>query len=298
MFGASNIGRTGRASCELIALAALGLSAVTTVASAATYGPLGRVAPIDPAVVRIDEPKYLGSPVNGNYLMRDSTGKTFRLADMMGKPLILLFSYYGCDGSCPTVNANLAAVLRKMSRFKLGRDYHVLTVSFDQHDTVASARAFVKKINGGKPLPTGWRHAVLAQPKSDIGALTSSLGYRYFWSREDQVFLHPNVMMFLTPQGRVARYLYGTAMSAKEVELALIDADWGRISNAGQIGDLLTGACYSYNFATGKYTINTSLLVGVAALGGGIALVLFSLSAFRTKQFFRTRKSRRLNYVQ
>ena len=64
----------------------------------------------------------------------------------------------------------------------------------------------------------GWRHAILENKETDISQLTSSVGYRYFWSRADQVFLHPNAVLFITPEGRVARYLYGTAMKKKEVE--------------------------------------------------------------------------------
>lgn len=280
------------------ALFALTLLAAASAVWAAPYGSLGRDSSIDPAIMRVDETRYLGSPINRNYLLRDADGREFRLGDMMGKPLILLFSYYGCDGTCPTLNANLAAALHNVTRFALGRDYRVLTVSFDRHDTATTARTFADKTRDGLSLPAGWRHAVLKRPETDIDTLTASVGFRYFWSRADQIFLHPNVLIFLTPEGRVARYLYGTAMDKKEVELALIDADWGRISNAGQFVDMLTGVCYSYNFAEGRYTINMSLLVGVASLLGGIALVLLTLSLFRTRQLFRTRKPRRLSYVR
>lgn len=77
-----------------------------------------------------------------------------------------------------------------------------------------------------------------------------TIGFRYFWSRIDKTFLHPNVLVFLTPEGRVARYIYGTQLDARTIELALIDADWGRISgSASAVFDMITGACFSYNYS-------------------------------------------------
>jgi protein SCO1 len=258
---------------------------------AAPNGALGRESTIDPAIMRIDEPRHLGARLDPGFVLTDSNGRDFRLGEILGKPVILLFSYYGCDGACPTINRSLADVVQQVQRFALGRDYRVLTVSFDRQDTQETARRFVDRFRSALPAVEGWRHAVLKQREGDIGALTGSVGYRYFWSRADQVFLHPNVLVFLTPEGRVARYLYGTAVEKKEVELALIDADWGRISNVGAVFDMLTGVCFSYNFAEGRYTYNMSLLVGVASLVAGILLVLLSLMVFRTK------KSRRLTYA-
>jgi protein SCO1 len=259
--------------------------------AAVPYGPAARQSVIDPAVMRIDEPRHLGAPLDRDLPLVDSEGRAFRLGDMLGKPLILLFSYYGCDGACPTLNGSLVQALRDVGRFALGRDYHVLTVSFDRQDTPESARRFLAKVRAQVPPGTGWRHAVLQRPQTDIDVLTGATGYRYFWSRADQMFLHPNALVFVTPEGRVARYLYGTAVAGREVQLALIDADWGRISNGGAAFDMLTGVCYSYNFSEGRYTFNLSLLIGLASLLFGVSLIVFSL------WFFRSRKTGRLSHA-
>jgi protein SCO1/2 len=213
------------------------------------------------------------------------------MQDVLGKPVILLLSYYGCDGTCPTMNANLERVLADVKRFKLGEDYRVLTVSFDAADTPQTTTAFLDKtraLGGGKsqayPMRgIAWRHATVSGSPEQVRAFAAGVGFRFFWSQEDKVFLHPNVVVFLTPEGRVARYLYGTRLDAETVELALIDADWGRISNSTALFDMMTGACFSYNYAEGRYQPNYSLLAGVASLLSGIALMILGAWLYRRK---------------
>ncbi len=226
--------------------------------------------------MQIDEPRYLGNRLQRDTWLTDTEGRHFRVAEMMGKPLILLLSYYGCDGTCPTMNAELAKVLEKLKRFQLGKDYRVLTVSFDKRDTVATAQGFLSKSSG---VPTamqdGWRHAVLGagDAAGSVEGFAGEVGFRFFWSDAAKAFLHPNVLVFLTPEGRVARYIYGTRMDVRTIELAITDADWERISNSTAVFDMITGACFSYNYAEGRYQWNYSLLAGVGSLLLGLVLM-------------------------
>lgn len=249
----------------------------------APYGSFTGESNIDPGVMQIDEPSFLGTPIRKDLALIDSRGERFLLGDMLGKPLILLFSYYSCGGSCPIMNNLLKQALKKTDRFKLGKDFRVLTVSFDKHDTPETMQTFVDDIELPISDSIGWRHAILQNKESDLDKLTSSVGYKFFWSRADKVFLHPNALIFLTPQGRVARYLYGTSLSPENIEMALIDADWGRIANSSNVIDILSGVCYSYNFKEGKYTLNISLLAGLAALIFGLSLVGLSALIYKNK---------------
>ncbi len=247
------------------------------------YGSFSGESNIDPEVMQIDEPDYLGAPVRKDLAMIDSDGNSFVLGDMLDKPVILLLSYYSCGGSCPIMNTLLTQALEKMDRFKLGTDFRVLTVSFDRLDTFGSMQRFIDENELSALNAQGWRHAMLKNSETDLEILTSSVGYKFFWSRADEVFLHPNALIFLTPQGRVARYIYGTSMEPDNIEKALIDADWGRIANSSNVIDLLTGVCYSYNFKEGKYTVNLSLVAGLAALIFGLSLIGLSALIYRKK---------------
>ncbi|WP_145842610.1 SCO family protein [Denitratisoma sp. DHT3] len=228
----------------------------------------------DASVMRIDEARHLGRRLPGGLALEDAAGRTFHLADTRGKPLILLLSYYGCDASCPTMGVELALVLAKVTRFRLGADYRVLTVSFDRRDSARQAGAFLARNAALAGLPAeGWRHAVIkAEGGQDAAELATDVGFRFFWSDAAGAFLHPNVLIFVTPQGRIARYIYGTRMDPATIELALIDADWERIANSLAVFDQLTGACFSYNAAEGRYQLNYALLAGVGSLLLGLLL--------------------------
>jgi len=236
----------------------------------------------DTSIMRIDEPQFLGARLDRAVALTDSEGQSFRVGQMFGKPLILLLSYYGCDGTCPTMNMELAKVLARVERFRLGADYRVLTVSFDQRDSSATAADFLRK-SGGIPegWRDGWRHAVLAG--NDVAAFVGSVGFRFFWSDAAKAFLHPNVLVFVTPEGRVARYIYGTRMDARAIELALTEADWERIANSTAVFDIVTGACFSYNYEEGTYQLNYSLLAGVGSLFLGLALMGLGAWGYRRR---------------
>lgn len=241
-----------------------------------------RASTVDASVTRIDEARHLGAQPNFQAAMTDSEGREFVLGDLRGKPLILLLSYYGCDGTCPTMNMELARVLRKVDRFRLGEDYRVLTLSFDARDDQRAAADFLAK-TGAVPadMLAGWRHAVLKD--RDVKAFAAGVGFNFFWSDAAQAFMHPNVLIFLTPQGRIARYIYGTRMDAATIENALIDADWERIANSTAVFDMLTGACFSYNYATGRYQVNYALVIGLGSLALGLCLIAAGAWAYRRK---------------
>ncbi len=265
----------------------LGIFIVHSANATAPYGTFASESVIDPAVMQIDEPSYLGSPLARDYKLIDTEGKEFTLGELLGKPLLLLFSYYSCDGTCPILNTALRDVLGEIDKFEIGKDYRVLTISFDKFDTEHSMQQFDAGLSIPPAIRKGWHHAILKNAEADLENFTDSVGYKFFWSSADKVFLHPNVLIFLTPEGRVARYLYGTAMEKKEVELALIDADWSRIANSSNVIDMLTGVCYSYNFAEGRYTLNYSLLAGLASLSLGVSLIVISMFIYRKKNVRR-----------
>ncbi len=263
--------------------ASLALALAAGRAAALPAGPQAAAerSELDPRVLRIDEPRHLGTRLDPELLLRDPEGRSFRLGDLYGKPLVLVLAYYGCDGVCPTIARNLERTLEGMERFRPGRDFRVLTVSFDRHDTPERARAFLAR-SRARALP-GWTLAVLADP-ADIRRLTDAVGYRYFWSVQDRMFVHPNAYVVLSPEGRIVRYLYGLRIGPRDLELALIDANWERITESGRVLDIVAGVCFSYSYADGRYVLNYPLFAGVGALALGVGLVVFSFAIHRRKR--------------
>lgn len=264
----------------------LALLAILLAAHAQAVAPPVADSTVDPTLMRIDEPRHLGQMLDRGTLLIDAAGREFALGELLGKPTILLLSYFGCDGTCPTMNIELAKVLDQMQRFRPGRDFNVLTVSFDARDDERTTRAFLAQTANHAPELAGWRHAVLRERATagSVERFAGQVGFRFFWSDGAKAFLHPNVIVFLTPEGRVARYLYGFRLDPRNVELALIDADWGRIANSTAVFDMISGACFSFNYAEGRYQWNTPLLAGVGSFLFGIAAMAGGAVAYRRRR--------------
>ena len=240
---------------------------------------------VDPSLFRIDEERFLGVKPDAALSFRDEKGQAFTFGEMTGQPLVLVLSYYNCDGTCSVVNKDLSDLLKEVKGQVPGRDYRILTVSFDPHDTAESLAKFRAKFDVPAPILAAWRFALPGGGPGtgdDAKRLADEIGFKFFWSPRDKVFLHPGVFAFLSAEGRVVRYLYSANSRPLDVELALIDAKQNQIK-PGEIFDLALSVCYSYNYKEGKYTLNIPLFIGLGSLLFGILSLLVSILAFKRR---------------
>lgn len=240
---------------------------------------------VDPKIFTIDEKKYLGTKLDGDIPLRDAEGSLFRFRDMFGKPFILVLSYYTCDGSCSVINAELAERLAGLKLTRPGRDFNILTISFDKNDTVQSTARFRAKLQEVADVPpdalASWRFATFTG-EADLKRQTKALGYRFFWSRLDRQFLHPGVFMVFSADGRLARVLYPPNAGSGDIDLAVLEARQGSFSPR-EIINYAIGLCYSYNYKEGRYTFNIPLFVGLGSLFIGIVAFVIAIIAFRRR---------------
>src|SRR4051794_37118411 len=109
-----------------------------TVATARAMAP-------DAVVKNVGVDQNLDAVVSPDLTFTDETGKTVRLGDYMGKrPLLLSLVYYECPGLCTMTLNGIARSLRPLS-FTPGKEFDVLTISFNPNDTPKLAAA--KKTN-------------------------------------------------------------------------------------------------------------------------------------------------------
>jgi protein SCO1/2 len=228
------------------------------------------------AEVRFDQ--RLDAQIPPDLLFRDETGTPVRLSDYFGrKPLILTLNYFDCPMLCPLALEGLVRSLRPLS-FSIGEQFDVLTVSFDPRETselAAAAKAKYQRDYARPEAATGWHF--LTGTEESIRVLTETVGFKAVYNVERQQYAHAAGMMVLTPQGRIARYLYGIDVPTRDLRLALVEAAAGRI---GSPVDRLLLFCYQYDPATGKYTMavmRTLRFAGLATLLGlgGLMVVMF-----------------------
>ena len=269
-----------------VAVALLAVCASTGTAGAQWWHP--PVSDIDPRLMYIDELGVLGNKIDPGTQLVDDQGRTFRWEEMLGKPFILVLSYYTCDGSCSAVNGALVGLLRDVKAMKPGEDFKILTVSFDHHDTPQTTVAFKEHLNLPANLAAAWTLATF-KSEEDLKKQTERVGFKFFWSPQDKSFLHPGAFLFFSPEGKLSRVLYQQDAGSRDVELALLDANLDHI-RATEVSNLLLTLCYSYNFKDGKYQLNIPLYVGVGALMFGMLTLTGSLVFYRFRRKGRVMK--------
>ncbi|MBI4667387.1 MAG: SCO family protein [Nitrospinae bacterium] len=239
---------------------------------------------LDPEVLRVDESVYLGvKPARETALVLDD-GREVTLGDFRGKPLILVLSYFTCDGFCPAFNADLQKVLEKveaLKNVKIGDDFTVLTVSFDKNDTKDSSAMFHRSMGMSGKIGDNWRMATFKDP-ADLAKITSGLGFKFFWSPADRMFFHPGVYYFMSPEGRVVRILQHSVAEPRDMELAIIESKFNKLAPS-EAGNMVMSMCYSYNFKEGKYGLNYPLFISFGSLVTGVTAFLFAANFQRKK---------------
>jgi protein SCO1 len=246
------------------------------------------VSDIDPRVMYIDQQGVLGNKLDPNTVLTDAQGQTFRWGDMLGKPVILVLSYYTCDGTCSVINGTLAGLLKNVKAMKPGEDFRIVTLSFDRHDTQQTTKAFAERLDLPPNLAAGWTFATF-KGEEDLKSQTERVGFKFFWSAEDTAFLHPGAFLFFSPEGKLARVLYQQDASSRDVELALLDANLDHIKPT-DISNLVLTLCYSYNYKDGTYRLNIPLYVGAGALLFGVLTLTGSMVFYKFRRKGRVMK--------
>jgi protein SCO1/2 len=228
--------------------------------------------------VGIDQKLHQQLPLD--LVFKDESGANVKLGDYFGKkPVVLSLVYYQCPMLCNQVLNGMVTAFKVMN-FKAGQEFEVVTVSFDPRETAVLAAA--KKTTYVNYLPpdrragaaSGWHF--LTGDDASIKQLSEAVGFRYHWDEATSQFAHASAIYVTTPEGKLARYMYGVEYAPRDLRLGLIEAADNKI---GSPVDQLLLYCYHYDPATGKYGAK---IMRIMQLGGGLTLIgiaalLFSL---------------------
>jgi protein SCO1/2 len=191
------------------------------------------------------------------------------------KPVILALVYYRCPMLCTQILTGLESSLKAVS-FSPGKDFEIVSLSFDPKDTwqlaAAKKQTYLKRY--GRPnTANGWHF--LTGGEDTIKALTDAVGFHYKYDPATDQFAHASGIMILTPDGRLSRYFYGVEYAPRDVRLGLVEASQNKI---GSPVDQILLFCYHYDPSTGKYGALAMKMVRVAGAGfvllGGMFLLI------------------------
>jgi protein SCO1/2 len=223
-----------------------------------------------PAILRdVDFAQRIGTPLPLDVSLRDERGRTVALREYFGTtPVVLVPAYYRCPQLCTLVQNGVVSALRALS-LDVGRDFQVVTFSFDPSEPTelaAAKKTAVLDAYRRQGAEAGW-HFLTGDAES-VRRLTEAIGFRYAYDEAHRQFAHASGIVVATPGGTVSHYLYGVEFAPRDLRLALVEASAGRL---GSVADQLMLFCFMYDPATGRYS---RLALGAVRVGGALTVLL------------------------
>jgi len=208
--------------------------------------------------------QHLGETVPLDAVFRDESGRAVRLGDYFGRrPVVLSLAYYECPMLC-TVTLNGLASAPDVVSYDPGKEFEVVTVSFEPRETpelaAAKKAAYLRRYR--RPGAAAAWH-FLTGDAAQIRRLTDAVGFKYAWDETTRQYAHASGIMVLTRDGRLARYLYGVEYAPKDLRFAIYEASQGKILSPV---DHLLLYCYHYDPTLGRYGTTVMALLRVAGV--------------------------------
>lgn len=229
-------------------------------------------------MIGVDEKLGQQAPLDLEFY--DEEGDLISLRDAMGgKPTVLALVFFTCDGICTPLLNGLAQVIEQTPSMSPGEDYQIITISFDPQDGPARAKtkreSYLEMVDRDID-PAGWRF--LTGSQNNIDTLCDTVGFRYI--EQDGTFIHSGVLILLSPEGKVVRYLHGSNVNRRnimpflplEFRLALIEASEGRV---GPTVNKVLRLCFQYDQAGKRYVLDVTKISMIIVLIGALVVLLY-----------------------
>lgn len=239
---------------------------------------------LPPSLKGVGITEKLGSqlPMTLQIVNQDGVVVSLNHAFRNGRPVILNLAYYSCPMLCHLVANGLVDSL-KQAYLKPGKDFDIISISFDSHDTIQNAKDFSSKYRsmlGLSLTDPSWQFYVASE--NVIKQLTSAVGFN-FYEKEgmgSDRFAHSSGIFILTPEGKVSRYFYGISYPSFDLKMALTEAKLGKQKSTV---DKVLLFCYNYDPHSRKYILYAMNLMRVGAVLA-IIFVVGIILIFRRKR--------------
>ena len=213
-----------------------------------------------------------------NVKLVNEAGDTVLLKDVLNKPAILNLVYYQCAGTCSPLMWGVSKFIDGMD-LQLGKDYEVLTVSFDPTERItlginkkASYISTMQKKEDAK----NWLFFV--SDSVNIARLTQSVGFSY--QKINDQYVHPTGLIALASDGKIVRYLRGIEFLPFDIKITLVEAAKGKI---GPSINRLLAVCYGYDSKGNQFVFNVTRVSAIVILF--IVIVVFLVLALSRLKF-------------
>jgi protein SCO1/2 len=228
---------------------------------------------LPPILKKVGFDQRLNESIPLDVTFLDEDGRQVKLGEYFGaQPVVLVMAYYRCPMLCTQVLNGLVEGLRE-SKLTIGKDFRVVTVSFDPSDSpkmaVAKKKTYVRAY-ADPQAAADWHF--LTGTQASIDRLALAIGFRYAYDAASDQYAHAAGIVVLTPAGRISRYFYDVHYAGRDLRLGLVEASQNRIGTAI---DQVMLFCFHYDPTAGRY--GTAIMNFVRA--GGV-LTMLALGLF------------------
>jgi protein SCO1/2 len=240
-----------------------------------------------PELVGVDIIEHLGKGLPKDALFRDTEGKAVKLGDYFDgkRPTLLVFAYHTCPMLCSLVLDATVHALNDVA-WTVGREFDLVSISIDPKDTPETATRKRAQVVSSYPRARGDTSGFhfLVGDEDNIRKVTDAIGFEYVYDARQKQYAHPAAIYLLTPDARIARYLYGIQYDPGDIRLGLLEATEGRSISTTE---RLLLFCYHYDPQGKHYAI---VAMNVMRLGG--VVTIFAMGGMLTMLWIRDRRRR------
>lgn len=214
----------------------------------------------------IDVEDRVGEFIPLDCIFTDDRGSQIGLGKYFnkGKPIVLTLNYSDCPGLCIAQLDNLVETLRAMNCEGLGEEFEMVTVSIDPNEDPMKAAQTKGKYVGllrNSQADQAWHF--LTGKSREIQRLAAAVGFRYTYDRDNQRYNHPAAAFFISPSGRICRYLLSLGVEPQQFQLAVAEADEGKLTFS--VADAIVQFCYLYDPDANRYSADARRMLAFAA---------------------------------
>jgi len=213
--------------------------------------------------------EHRGESVPTDIRLVDSLGNERTTGEFFDgdRPVILILAYYDCPLLCTLVLNRAQDALNDIS-WTLGKEYRMLTVSFDFTNTTEDAYSKQQEyLLGYRDIVPDVAWEFCTTDAESAKRLATAVGFHFKYIPETDEYSHPSVLTFLTPDGKINNYIENLIFDPRDVKLALIESAEGK---QGSIFDRIQHYCFTFNDSEGTYTLQA---MNVMKLGGGLTML-------------------------
>lgn len=213
--------------------------------------------------------EHLDTYIRDDIELINKDSNLVNLKSLIDKPTVFAFIYYNCPGLCSPLLGGLAEVIDR-SDLTLGKDYQVITISFNPNDYPSLGQKKKANYVKGMENPVDESQWIwLTGDSANIAKVTDNLGFKF--KKEGKEYVHAAAIMVVSPKGKITRYLHGTYFLPFDLKMAVVEASK---EVSGPTINKVLQFCFSYDPEGKTYVFNVTKISGSIILGAALILLL------------------------